>query len=146
MAQAINSAASIDTTDLVKFAKLMAQAAEPNLDREFNKALRAAALPVAEVAKQLASWSSRIPATIKIAGGARWIVIKAGGKGAPHAAAFEHKGKPGTFRHPMFGNRDVWVAQKARPFLVPALVANHENIRRDAEAAVILVLREAGFH
>ena len=36
------------------------------------------------------------------------------------AAAFEHKGVPGNFRHPLFGNRAYWYEQRAHPYLRPA--------------------------
>jgi hypothetical protein len=44
----------------------------------------------------------------------------------PHhgkALAFENDGKPGNFRHPVFGNRNAWANSRARPFLTPTVEA-----------------------
>lgn len=146
MAKTIAGAGSIDTTELRAFARRMAEAADPNLNRQFGKALKAAAEPVVMEAKALASWSSRIPGSVRAGGGMNKIVIRAGGAKAPHAAAYEHQGRPGVFRHPVFGNRGNWVEQKARPFLAPALLKNAPNSGRRAREAVFEVLQEAGFH
>lgn len=68
-----------------------------------------------------ASWSrGRVQASFRIVGQGDNVVVYAGGQGAPEAAPLDNEGKSGTFRHPVFGNRDVWVAQKARPFFTPA--------------------------
>jgi hypothetical protein len=79
-------------------------------------------------AQSRASWSTRIPGSIRVTASAKTVSIRAGGARAPHAAAFEHGGDPGTFRHPVFGNRDVWVDQQARPFLTPAGQAHEEDL------------------
>jgi hypothetical protein len=135
----------VDTTDLRLFAKKMAEA-DPNLTKQFAVALKESALPVVRDAQALASWSSRIPGSIRAGGGLTKIVIRAGSANAPHAAAYEHHGQPGTFRHPVFGNRNNWVTQTARPFLVPAAEKNAPNTGHRAEDAVRIVLSEAGFH
>jgi hypothetical protein len=87
-------------------------------------ALRRAGQVVAREAMVNASWSSRIPGTIRVVTSFRvnreGVTIRAGGKNAPHARPYEHLGDPGTFRHPVYGDREVWVAQSARPFLFKA--------------------------
>jgi len=90
-------------------------------------ALREAGNLVARDARQRASWSSRIPATVRVEGTFRadreGVVIRAGGGNAPHARPYEGLTSGGTtFRHPVFGN-DWWVSQAARPFLMPAAEA-----------------------
>ena len=55
-------------------------------------------------------------------------------------AALEHHGDPGTFRHPVFGNRANWVSQAAHPFLHPALEANRETVVQIIRAAMEEVL------
>lgn len=86
-------------------------------------ALRAGGEFVAREAMVNASWSTRIPGSIKVEVSFRSeresVRVVAGGTNAPHARPFEHLGEPGTFRHRVHG-RDVWVAQAARPFLFPA--------------------------
>lgn len=67
-----------------------------------------------------AAFSSHIPGSFRIVGMGDNVVVYAGGESAPSAAPIENEGKRGTFRHPVFGNRDVWVSQRARPFFGPA--------------------------
>ena len=55
-------------------------------------------------------------------------------------AALEHHGDPGTFRHPVFGLRSVWVSQKAQPFLHPALRESESEVRAVIEDAMREVL------
>ena len=149
MARPTVTDASIDTSDLRAFAQRMATAADPNLNRQFGKALRTASLPVAVLARSLAPVLSgakmQIGPTIKVAGGATRIVIVAGIKGSSIAPAKAFEGPQG-FRHPVFGR---WLAgqkiQSARPFLAPALAARAPAIAAESELAVQGVLREAGF-
>jgi hypothetical protein len=103
-----------------------------NLPPETRKAvrpkLREAGRLVAEDAKGRASWSSRIPRTIRVRTSFREnrenVTVLAGDSGTPHARPYEGISvRGGTFRHPVYG-RDVWVAQQSRPFLFPAAEAN----------------------
>lgn len=64
--------------------------------------------------------TGRIQRSFRIVGRGDNVVVYAGGPSAPEAAPLENDGKFGTFRHPVFGNREVWVAQKGRPFFTPA--------------------------
>ncbi len=68
------------------------------------------------------SWSSRIPGSFTIQGAGDNVVVRAAGDAAPEGAPLENEGKRGTFRHPVFGNREVWVDQKARPFFNPVFL------------------------
>jgi hypothetical protein len=112
--------AFIDVTDLKKLAVDL-KAADPEAAKQLRLGLRAAADVVAAAAKIEASWSSTIPDSIKTsAAGALSAKVKAGGAKAPSGAPFENHGQPGTFRHPVFGNKSNWVDQPARPFLAPA--------------------------
>lgn len=67
-------------------------------------------------------------------------VIKSGGNPGG-AAALEHHGDPGDFRHPVFGNRDAWVSQAARPILHEALLANQVGVNRIVQEAMDEALR-----
>ncbi len=118
---------SIDTTSLKKLVRDL-ELSEPGIVKETNVALREGAAIVALKAKGLASWSSTIPGSVRVAGAGARTVVKAGGDGARHAAAYEHRGSPGVFRHPVYGNRNVWVDQRARPFLGPALASSEPEV------------------
>ena len=91
--------------------------------RAVRPALREAGKVVAREAMVNASWSSRIPGTIRVSTSFRLnregVEVRAGGGNAPHARPYENLGEPGTFRHPVYGN-NWWVSQAARPFLFPA--------------------------
>ncbi len=119
------------------------------LRKELRPAVRAAAQQVLAEARSRAGWSSRIPAatrlSIRFAGkGAGASVITSAAR-APHARPYEHGGDPGTFRHPVYGNRRNWVSQAARPFLAPAAQAKREAAVREIDQAVEQVLRRTGW-
>ncbi len=136
---------SVDTSDLKKLAADLRKA-EPELLKELQTALKGAAVTVAVEARLIAGfYSSRIPKTIRPFARGLTVGVRAGGASAPHAVPFEHEGVPGTFRHPVFGNRDVWVSQAAHPYLLPALVKETDNVERAVEAAIDGVLLKAGF-
>lgn len=88
------------------------------------------------------SKSSRVPGTMRIRRITGWSVSVVAGVGEqkPHlgeAAAFENKGKHGTFRHPLpNNNRSVWVDQQANPALHDALNENREPISIKVAKAV----------
>jgi hypothetical protein len=101
--------------------------------------LRKAGQMVQREAQTNASWSSRIPATIKVVTSFRQdregVTVRAGGPSAPHARPYEGLSARGsTYRHPVYGN-DWWVAAPTRPFLFPAAEA--------AEGAVTDAIRTA---
>lgn len=56
------------------------------------------------------------------------VSVLAGSADATAAAAFEHRGVPGQFRHPLFGNRAYWYNQRAHPYLRPAAEANAPKV------------------
>src|SRR5580765_8815476 len=119
----------IDVSELKNLGKALHKAA-PAVERDFNKGLLAYGELVAVDAKLNASWSSRIPATIKARRRARSVSVIAGGASAPHAPAYENKGRQGTFRHPVFRtafNLNTSAPQQARPFLGPAVEADLEK-------------------
>jgi hypothetical protein len=120
----------------------------PEVRKELNKALREIAGAVADDAKSRASWSSRIPGAIGITVTTTKVGVKANRNKAPHAAAYEgFKGgrTVGSFRHPVYGNRSVWVQQPTRPFLAPAVKAYEERFYDAAGAAIDDAGRAAGW-
>jgi hypothetical protein len=110
------------------------------LRREMRPKLRQAGQQLKSELQADYGWSSRIPGAVRMTtsfgsktGGVR-IFVDA--KRAPHARPIENEGQAGKFRHPLFGNRDVWVEQDARPTFFPAVKRNRENVIRLAADAV----------
>lgn len=134
----------VDTSQLKTFATALRKTA-PDLFKEFGAGLRAGGLIIAEDAKQRANFSTRIPPSIKVRRSGVSVKIIAGGDTAPEAAPLENQGQSGTFRHPVFGNFDVWVNQQARPFLAPAVEANEEAVVVQVLATVDGTFRKLGF-
>jgi hypothetical protein len=96
---------------------------QPEVYREIRRAVLEEAKIIADDARRSASWSAKIPGSIKVSTtGINTAVVRAGGKNAPAGAPFEHAGKSGTFRHPVPGT-NTWVTQEARPFLHPAALS-----------------------
>lgn len=114
--------------------------AAPEVREELGIELRGVAEAVAADARNNASWSRRLPGTIGVEKLDIGASVYAGGPGFPAAGAFENKGKQGTFRHPVFGNRNVWVAQKARPFLNPAVKKAIVAVQKAAVSAAMAAI------
>lgn len=125
------------------------------LPKETQKAvrpeLRRVGRMVAREAAVKASWSTRIPATIKVVTSFQTnregVTIRAGGPKAPHARPYEGiTASGGTFRRPVYGNYDVWVTTATRPFLLPAA----QSTKSTVDSAMREVLDKAsgaiGFH
>ena len=125
-----------DTRSLSRLARDLRRAS-PEAWKAYRVAVRAAAEVVMRDAKARASFSTRIPGSMKIrvtSGGN--VKIVAGGDTAPDAAAIENKGK-GFVRHPVFGNRENWTAKSSHPaFMAPAFDAHKEEVLRAIEDAV----------
>jgi hypothetical protein len=47
-----------------------------------------------------------------------------------------------SWRHPVFGNRDVWVTQSAHPFLAPTVSAHKEKFAKEVTDAVMDALQQ----
>jgi len=124
-----------DTAGLSRLARNL-RAASPEAWKACRLAMRAAAAPVMSEAQARAGWSTRIPGSMRIRPRAGTVKIVAGGPAAPDAAPYEHHGLPGKFRHPLFGNRDYWYDQTARPFLGPAAEAAKGEVSEKLLAAV----------
>ena len=115
-------------------------ALSPAMRRELRVAMLRAGKEAHQDARNRASWSSRIPAAItmgaRTGGKSVGVFLRVDAARAPHGRPFEGiTDRRPTFRHPVFGDRDVWVAQATRPFLAPAV--------RHAQPAVMNGLRVA---
>lgn len=123
------------------------------LRRAVRPALLAAARPVLAEARSRSSWSTRIPGslvlTAQFAGPRPGVRIAARRAVAPHARPYEGlgSGSRGTFRHPVFRtpSRDVWVEQRTRAFLLPAVQANRERIVTELGDALTSSAAAAGW-
>ncbi|MBB2914857.1 hypothetical protein FHS43_006169 [Streptosporangium becharense] len=117
--------------------------------KELRPALRRAGTRARTRAQGNASWSRRIPRAIRLqvsfAKRRPGVALSVNKNLAPHARPLENLGKPGSFRHPMFGDRKRWVTQRARPFFFPAAAAEWQQIDRDVAAAVDAAARRHGF-
>lgn len=114
-----------------------------------RKNLRAAADPVKRQVQANAGWSSRIPAAVAVgtafSKNRTGVFIRVNRNKAPHARPLENFGAAGTFRHPVFGNTDVWVAQQARPFFFNETEQHIDDVERAAGDAVDEAAKAAGF-
>lgn len=120
----------------------------PDLRRQLRPGLRAAGRMVADQAKLNASWSSRIPGAIKVSvrfSGTPGVAVIVDKRKAPHGRPYEHGGRAGTFRAPLFGNRSRWYPHRARPFLAPAVARKARAAEREIGDVIKRVTREAGF-
>jgi hypothetical protein len=84
---------------------------------------------IAETAKGIAAQHSKsIPGTIRSHIEKPGMgIIEAGNTSVPIAALYEmgnrkSKKSKETFRHPVFGNRNIWVEQSKHPYLRPAML------------------------
>jgi hypothetical protein len=111
------------------------------LRRELRPRIRLAGQElVGDLKASSAGFSQSIPPAVRMTvsfasktGGVRIFVDR---KKAPAARPLEHAGAAGTFRHPVFGNRDVWVAQQAHPFFFRTVSKHRDRVRSLVEDAV----------
>jgi len=118
----------------------------PEVRKSARPKLRAAGQIIQKKAQANASWSSRIPGSVKVVTSFRQnregVTVRAGGSNTPHARPYEGLTTRGdSFRHPVYGN-DWWVAQAARPFLMPAVEASAGEV--DAKVRAVLDEAAAG--
>lgn len=120
-----------------------------DLRKRLRPAMREAAQPVLADARRRASWSTRIPAALRIATSftrrQAGVSIVTSQKRAPHARAYEGITGRDNFRHPVFGNREAWVEQKTRPFMGPAVDLHGRRVVAAVNKTVDDAAREAGF-
>lgn len=129
-------AARIDARSIARASREVRRAAP-----EAWKALRARLLvignAVAEDVRADASYSTRIPGSVKVrvtAGGNVKVVM--GGDAAPNAVPIENGGR-GFVRHPVYGH-DVWTAKNSRPApMLPAYAKRAEWAAREMERAYL---------
>lgn len=137
------------TDELRRFIRSFEGGFPADIRKELRRPLRKAGQKAQALARDNAAWSTRIPAAIrlKISFTTRrpGVILEVDRRKAEHGRVLENLGKPGTIRHPVYGNRRVWVRQAARPYLFPAAKAAMEQMDADIAAAVDLAARKHGF-
>lgn len=112
--------------------------------KEMEATLLIVAKEIATEAEKIAgdSGSQQIPPSIKVvpAPGTGTALVRAGTTADPIASLWElgnkgSKRSAKTFRHPVFGNRNVWVEQDKHPFLAPARRASLVTTRPQMKKA-----------
>lgn len=114
---------------------------------EARKVLKGIGGPFLSDAQAAASWSSRIPAAlslrVSLSSRRPGVTVRASLAKAGHARVYE--GILGNnFRHPLFGDEEIWYQQLARPYLLPALDRQSVRIVDELTKAVDDVSRRAG--
>lgn len=79
-----------------------------------------------ETAKLLKTYT-RMPATVGVRGGS---------KDHPVAKLLEGGGRPGYWKHPLFGNRHDWYKEKREPHLLPAFKAHQKDATKKIQRHV----------
>lgn len=113
--------------------------------RGLRPTLQQAARPIVAQARANASWSTRIPGAIRLSVLKRGVEIRVSRKKAPHARPYEGITGKSSFRHPLFGNREVWVEQHTRPFLEPAVKAHGAQVTEKVTRLIDKVARQHGY-
>jgi len=113
--------------------------------------LRLAAQPVADFARaSSARWSVRVPASVRLQGGASRITIAAGGRAAPQAYTMEGRESGAPIAHPVYGHgpreKWTWVRQVPRPFLLEAIDATEDQVVEIFAGVVDDWAAELGYH
>ncbi len=137
----------IDTSDFRAAAKALRHA-DRGLAKDLREELRKAGMIVADEAKALvAPYSKSIGPTIKVRVASTTVAVVAGGAEAPLAGLFElgntgnrrksaAASQRGVFRHPVFGNRGVWVDQRMHRYLAPAAKSQQPRVEERVVAAL----------
>lgn len=116
---------------------------------ELRPRLKAGGEGAVQAVKTAASWSTRIPGATRLrvsfARRTAGVAIVVNRNRAPHALNLEHRGRPGTVRHPRWGDRRHWLTQPARPFAHPAAEPWLRGVDSGIGEAVDAVARAHGF-
>lgn len=140
MTQPAGLRVGVDAADWEAANKLLRKAA-PKVRKQMMKAVKdGVKQSVVPGAQRNASWSSRIPKSIGVSVTAREVKVRTRPAKAPHAGIMEFGG-----RHPVFGNRAVWVNQPARPFLGPAVEQHKGTITKLVAKETDKAMKSAGF-
>lgn len=110
----------------------------PEAKKEMNRTIRRSANTIkAEAARGFRTYSSRVHKALGVQVTAKHVAVVLSSRKVAHAVISEKGG-----RHPVYGNRRVWVQHPARPELEPAVERNRKKVRDDIEDAVIRAARD----
>lgn len=119
------------------------------LRKRLRPKLRAVSQPLLMDARRRASWSTRIPAALRIATSftrrQAGVSLVANRRRAPHARPYEGITGNAEFRHPVFNDRERWVEQRTRPFAGPAADLHGASAVRAVNSAVDEAAKTAGY-
>lgn len=140
----------IDYSEISLFVEEM-RAAPKELQAGIRTAVKEASAELTDEIRDRAAWSSRIPAAVKtrvsFAQRGAGVSVSVDHKAAPHARPFEGMssgGSRGVFRHPVYGNREVWVDEQTRPFFQPSIEATRQDFVDAMTAALLRTLPRKG--
>ena len=138
--------AVINPADLAVLYRVARQA-EGEIQTELRRSIKKAAQPVVDgIRSEAASFSTRIPGTVKTkVSFARKSASVTVTVGARHAAPINNNDNAGTFRHPVFGT-DIWVEQSAHPFLTSGARHGEPSADRAMLAVMDAIAGRLGFH
>lgn len=115
---------------------------------ELRRAMREVGQQVRDAAAANASWSTQIPGALQLRtafeGRRTGVTVVAALGRARHARVYEGLVRD-PFRHPVYGDRSNWVAQAARPYLLPAVEQKRDEAVTGVLAAIDTVLARNGF-
>lgn len=133
----------------LKLSKALKEAGRTGLRRELNTGIRRAARPLVKKTRAearsrlpkrggLAAQVAKEPQRVQVRTGASTAgvrIVVGRGKGGARGA------NRGVVRHPVFGNRDVWVDQKVEPgWFDDPIKGSAPAVRRDIEKAMQTVV------
>lgn len=137
----------VEAPDLLKLKRDLAGVSK-DLVAELRKGLKAAADPIRRLVQGNARFSKRIPKAVTI--GTKFtkrstgVFVRINANRAPHARPINNDDRPGTFRHPVHGNKEVWAEQRAVP-LFAGVDAETADIEQSVLDVMDRVARKAGF-
>lgn len=143
---------AVDARGLRQLQKDLKKIGDSDLSKELRAGLKKSGEIVARAARSNASWSTRIPGSIRVVVAQKGVAVRAGGPKAPHAITFEGKNNGGDRRHPVFARSTqtrsewTWVTQQARPFLKPALSDNVARVVNEVADELEIAFTTNGFH
>jgi len=118
------------------------------LRKMLDRRLRSVGDVTVAAVRRHASWSSRIPGAVhlrvRFTGKDPGLLIYVDAAAAPHARPYEGLLKD-SFRHPVFGDVDVWVSQDVRRFVWPGVQETQQQVADAVDEAIAAAFHAAGF-
>jgi hypothetical protein len=103
-----------------------------------DRMLAAGQIVAAEARRLAEPWSETIPPSIKVSAGEKSCTIKS-------AVPAAYPNEVPRVRHPVWGNREVWVTNQYRPFLAPAAEAKADECAAEIAKTIDDFCHDHGF-